>query len=186
MRSAWVLIVTFGWSGCATSAATPGLGRGNDQMLGVQTRSGNVGRVNLRTEDQTRLGELAVDYDRAWALLPEVLQGIGLSIGAIEPEAGRVSHRGERVRRINGERMSTYLDCGIGSTAQPYANLYEVALGYEVVMAHSQRSGIVEVEMRIEATAKPRDVSGNPLSCTSEGALERLVFTRLQAGASGT
>ena len=185
MRLAAVAPLLFAFAGCATSSATPGLGRGDDQMVGVQGRSGAVSRVDVRTEDQTRAGNLAMDYERAWALLPTLLQDLGLSVGSIDPSTGRVSHRGERVRRINGKRMSEYLDCGMGSTAQPYANLYEVALGYEVVMRRSQRTGIVEVEMRVEATAKPQDVSGNALRCTSEGTLERLVFQRLQAGASG-
>ena len=77
--------------------------------------------------------------------------------------------------------MSTYLDCGRGVTAQPYANLYEVTLSYEVSITRQEVGSSLDAEMRIVATARPRDVRGNPVTCTSKGTLERLVFERLRA-----
>ena len=167
--------------GCASSGATPRISRGGEHIVGVQTGAGGISTVEVQTDDQTRTATLIMDYSVAWDRLPELLTEIGLSVGTIDEAQGRVAHRGERLRRIDGKRLSTYLDCGIGSTAQPYANVYDVVMGYEVVLRRGQDGSVSSAQMTIEASARPMATSGNPLRCTSEGTLERLVFQRLQA-----
>lgn len=166
--------------GCASSAPNPTLGRTGERIVDIQDRSGTVVNTRLRSDDQTRTADLNLGFEVAWTRLPALLAELGLSIGSINEASGRVSHSGERVSRIAGERLSTYLDCGTGTTAQPNANAYGVFLSYEVLIA-AQGPGASVAEMRIDATARPRDVSGNPVRCTSKGALERLLFDGLQA-----
>jgi hypothetical protein len=57
-----------------------------------------------------------------------------------------------------------------------------VSLSYEVLIAPDQVGPVLNAEMRLEATATPRDVTGNPLRCRSKGTLEELVFERLLVG----
>jgi hypothetical protein len=125
---------------------------------------------------------LLLDFETAWARLPALLQDIGLSIGSMDEATGLVAQTAERISRLDGKRMSAYLDCGSGTTAEPYANQYHVSLSYEVLIAPDQVGRVLNAEMRLEATATPRDVTGNPLRCRSKGTLEELVFERLQVG----
>lgn len=180
-RVCTALLVCAGMAiGCTPPRSSTTLGRSGEQTFGVEARSGTLVRARLRTDDQTRTADLAMDFETAWARLPGVLQEIGLSVGAIDDASGRLGHSGETLNRLDGKRLSNYLNCGMGTTAQPYANLYRVSLSYEVLIAHKEVGPGLHAEMRVEASARPRDVSGNPLRCTSKGTLERLVFRRLQ------
>lgn len=180
MRTALLFCVCLA-TACAPSRSSPALDRSGEQIVLVEDRSGTLVRAPLRFDDQTQRADLALNFETAWTRLPQVLEEIGLSVGTIDESVGYVGQSGERVSRIDGKRMSTYLDCGMGVTAEPYANLYEVTLSYEVLIDKQEVGSSLNAEMRIEATARPRDVRGNPLSCRSKRTLERLVFARLQA-----
>ena len=169
--------------GCA-SGPPPTLGRSAERDIRVEARSGTVVQARLNSDERIRTADLALDLDSAWARLREVLEAIGLPVDHVDESAHTIGHGGESISRVDGKRMSTYLDCGVGTTAQPYADFYRVVMSYEVLLAAGAEESTVRAEMRVQATATPRDVSGNALRCTSKGRLERLVFE--QVGAVGT
>jgi len=123
---------------------------------------------------------MTLDLDEAWNRLPALLEELGLGITFLNAESFLIGHRGGVVRRIDGKRLSVYIDCGSGTTAQPNANLYAVTLAYEVQLIPLEVEGRARAEMRVEASAKPRDVSTAAVSCHSKGILERVVFERLE------
>lgn len=166
-------------AGCATAGSSPTLGRSGERNIRIEDRSGTLVQARLSSDDRTRRAELPVDLDVAWSRLPGVLQAIGLSVDAIDPTERRIGHSGETLSRLDGKRLSNFLNCGVGTTAQPYANFYRVVLSYEVRLAAREVGSAARAEMRVQATATPRDVSGNSLTCTSKGTLERLVFERI-------
>jgi hypothetical protein len=99
-----------------------------ERIVRVADRSGTIARVPLRWDDQTRTAHVDIDFEVAWSRLPGVRQEISLSVETHDEVRRRVSHGEERVRRIDGKRLSTFLNCGIGITAQRNANTYEVSL----------------------------------------------------------
>jgi hypothetical protein len=138
-----------------------------------------LGTVRVQSDDQTREAQLPIEMEAAWARLPVLLEELGLPIGSIDARRRRVAHAGDRIRRIDGKRLSSFIDCGMGATAEQYADSYIVTLGYEVVLKPDPSGSGIFVEMRVDASAKPRAVSGGALRCTTKGVLEALVFERL-------
>lgn len=171
---------------CATGQQPPdrSTGRSDRAISGYTEKSGATRQLEISSDDATKRANLTYSANAAWSQLPAVLQDIELPIGGLDHNERIAFHNGARAGRIGGKRLSRYLDCGIGMTAQPYADIYDVVFSYEI-QVKADPEGTSTVEMRLEATAKPREVSGSPLRCTSKGSLEALVFQRLQLGAVG-
>lgn len=167
-------------SGCAASRSGPTLVGSPDRTVQVADRSGTILQGRLGADDPTKTEELLVDFETAWARLPGVLRDIGLSVGTVDATTGTVSHQGERVRRIDGKRMSLYLECGSGTTAQPYADSHAVTVSYQVRLTKAGES-TTAIQMRVDANARALDARGSPLRCGTRGRLEQLVFQRLRA-----
>lgn len=175
-----ILVFACVMAGCAASGPRTTLGGSGERIVLVEDRSGTVLEGPIRTDDATETAELAVAFETAWVRLPEVLRELGLSVGAVDATTGIVSQQGERVRRVDGKRMSLYLDCGRGTTARPYADSHAVTLSYEILLTRAGESHTA-IQMLVSASARAVDARGSPLRCGTRGRLERLVFERLQA-----
>lgn len=172
-----MLVACLVTSGCAasTSSSDGSIGRSGESIVRVEGQFG-VMTTDVSTDDQTQSGEIPADIDIVSSQIPALLEELGLEVGFVNDSQRTVGHAGARVRRIDGERLSNFLECGMGVTAQPYANLYSVTMAYEVQLRPGVSGSGTTVEMRIEGSAKARDVSAAPVRCTSKGTLEALVF----------
>lgn len=101
-----------------------------------------------------------------------------LPIGYVDEDRRAVGVEGIRLRRIGGERPSALVDCGRGMTAAEVSDTYDVTLSYETVLRPGP-DGTTLVDTDVEASAKPRAVSGHAVRCTSTGVLERMIGLRL-------
>ncbi len=175
------LVLSISAIGCTSSNTSSGgmIGRSGQDRVRIESRSGTL-IADITRDDQTRQSQMTLDLDEAWNRLPALLEELGLGITFLNAESFLIGHRGGVVRRIDGKRLSVYIDCGSGTTAQPYANLYAVTLAYEVQLIPLEVEGRARAEMRLEASAKARDVSTAAVSCHSKGILERVVFERLE------
>lgn len=109
--------------------------------------------------------------DSVWLALPGVYDLLGIPEAGAAPAEKLFGHRGFRARRIEGKRLSTYLDCGSGATAVPRADDYEVTLSLLTSLSEVATGGTM-VLTTVDATAKPRATAGNPVHCSSKGTLE--------------
>ncbi|NNM33508.1 MAG: hypothetical protein HKO53_10605, partial [Gemmatimonadetes bacterium] len=109
------------------------------------------------------------DPDRVWAALPAVLDDMGIPATFIDPQERSIGNLGFRMGRIDGSRPNTFVDCGT-SLGGPLANQYEVNLSVMVSLTAEGEGTVVQTS--IDATAKPRAVSGNASHCQSRGELE--------------
>ena len=177
------LVLLISGIGCASSNTSSGgrIGRAGQGRIRIEGRSGTL-TAEIMRDDQTRQSQMTLDLDEAWNRLPALLEELGLGITFLNAESFLIGHRGGVVRRIDGKRLSVYIDCGSGTTAQPYANLYSVTLAYEVQLIPLEVEGRARADMRVEASARPRDVSTASVRCWTKGTLEQLLFERL-AGA---
>jgi hypothetical protein len=72
---------------------------------------------------------------------------------------------------LEGGRPSSWVDCGRGITAEPYADVYQVSMAVATrVVALDPTTSTVETVIR--ARARARDVSAELLRCSSFGAFE--------------
>jgi len=84
-----------------------------------------------------------------------------------------MGNAGYLARRVEGKRLSIYLECGSDFTG-PYANQHDVTLSLMVQLTSAPENETV-VTTVVNASAKPRAVSGTRLRCTSKRSLERRV-----------
>ncbi len=149
----------------------------------TQTAPETVSRVFVpgsggRTEmyNQPGVGSRLVDapLDSVWLALPKAYDLLGIPDAGVDPERTMFGNPGYRARRIEGERLSKYVDCGMGATAAPNADQYDVTVSVLTHLTPGEDGGTMVVTT-VEATGKPRAVSGNPVYCQSKGTLEARV-----------
>lgn len=171
----WVAagIVSVSLLACATPGAPPDPPSSREVTTRAHTGAG-VATMRMETETQARAGTVVQTIDRVWSAMPALFEQLGIETTLIDPQTHTMGNRSARVRRVDGERLARWLDCGYGSTAQPYANQYDVTLGIVVRLVDVQGTA-TEVRTTLEASAKPRMHSGHAVQCSSKGTLEARV-----------
>lgn len=120
--------------------------------------------------------------EQAWAALPGAYAALGIRpAGVQDPAARRYGAGPVTLRRINGERVSRFVDCG-STMSIPNADSYAVTFRI-VTQLIPDATGATRVQTVLEATARPRDTAGNTVDCTSTGYAERLIVQKLQPNA---
>lgn len=125
--------------------------------------------IEIFNEPGTAARSVQFPVDEVWAALPNVLDEMGIPATFIDPQERSIGNLGFRMGRIDGSRPNAFVDCGT-SLGGPLANQYEVTLSV-VVSLTADGEGTV-VQTTIDATAKPRAVSGSSSHCQSRGELE--------------
>ena len=138
--------------------------------------------VQLNRTDAVIMDTVGVDPARAWTELPAVYQALGLPMNERDAARRRVAATAFQPRRIDGQLLSRFLDCGRGPTAGQYADTYQVYLWVETrVVSDGPDPSNGTVQTKLTANARPRAVSGNPVPCQSLGRLERRISELLHA-----
>jgi len=114
---------------------------------------------------------LAVPASRAFNAVRAAYSTIGIPFTHFDEEQLRVGGFVQVLGELDGERPSTWVDCGQGATAEPYANQYAVSMAVATrVVAIDESTSTVETVIR--ARARARDVSADLLRCRSFGTFE--------------
>lgn len=161
--------------GCAGAGQTPSPpGPGTVSRVYIPGGSGN----EMHNEPGRAARLVLAPLDSVWLALPVVFERLGIPDAGAAPDEKLFGTRGYRARRVEGKRLSTYLDCGSGATAVPRADDYEVTLSVLTSLSAPATGGTM-VLTSVDATAKPRSRAGNPVHCASEGTLELRVWELL-------
>jgi hypothetical protein len=143
--------------------------------------------AEMLTEENRTSVTLPVPAQEVWVALPEVFGQLEIPIPRSDPQAMAVGNPDLEVRRIEGKRMSQYVDCGM-TRSGIVANLYDVTLTVNSRVSEGP-DGAVVLTTTLDAWARPRTTNGNPVHCTSTGTLEsrigQLVAERLGVGGGG-
>lgn len=176
-------LLTSGLAGCAARSPALSPSATPDLTTVIVTGSRNLREpVNLR--NQATVGQRAVtaSLSEVWAVLPAVFAQLGIETTRIDSSEGIIGNPAYRARRIEGQRMSEYLDCG-RSFGSNYADQYAVTLGILVQLASSP-DGRTLVRTVVDAYARDPSQNGNAVHCITWGSLERrigdLVAERLE------
>ena len=108
---------------------------------------------------------------------------LNLETPTVDARAFSIGNRGCRARRIEGKRLSTYLQCG-SSISRPNADQYEVTL-QRMVQLLDAPGGSTTVRTTLDAYARSRSSSVNAIHCTSKGRFERRVVELIREELAG-
>jgi hypothetical protein len=138
--------------------------------------------MQLNRSDAFFRDTVALDAGRAWTELPAVYGALGLPVNELVSAERRIGVVAHQPRRIEGQALSRFLDCGRGPTGGEYADTYQVYLWVETrLVASPSDPSSVTVQSKLTANARPRAVSGNPVPCKSLGRLERRINELVRA-----
>ena len=177
-RSALVLVL---WMGaCALPPRTPPP-ETNSSTLNVGFRDyDNHTAVDLRHQPGVGVMTVPASATSVWGVLPAVFEQLEIDVNVVQAEDGIMGNDGYRARRIEGQRLSRWLDCGRGPV-QANADEYQVTLTVIVQLLVAQAG--TTLRTTVDAYARERGVSGGAIHCLSWGNLERripqLVMERL-------
>ncbi len=162
---------------CGGTAGTGGSsGPAPVERMGVTSGVGELGSTEMHNEGGFAMHGIDHAPDSVWAVLPEVYERLGIDEAGAVPAERLYGARNVRVRRIEGQRLSTFIDCGTGPTATPRADEYDVRMTV-VTRVLDGEAGASRLETTVQAAARPRGVSGNPVDCASRGSLEARIAT---------
>ncbi|HUG41109.1 MAG TPA: hypothetical protein VMM12_11520 [Longimicrobiales bacterium] len=140
----------------------------------VSSGAGTLVVSELHDDPAAAVRTLPSPPDSVWHALPRVYEMLGIDGAGAAPGQSLFGARNFRPRRIEGKRLSTYIDCGMGTTATPKADEYAITMTLVSRVDPATDAG-TRVETVMQATAKPRATAGNPVSCQSNGRLEKRV-----------
>lgn len=133
--------------------------------------------TRLTRNDAAVESDVNAPADQAFAVLPAVYESLGLTLNTLVTNSRTVGAANLRVRgRLGRTPLSRYLICGADATGLPHADSYQVTMTVlsQVTPGASDSSGS-RLATRVVGSARAMTVSGNEISCSSTGALERAV-----------
>ncbi len=163
-------------AGCGPSISVSPAGR-QVGTLTLEDPSGTLGPLPVASTQSYATGSVAVPLAEARAALPSVYETLGLQGAGPAGDDRFVAPRRQVTRSLAGTRLSRYLDCG-STVSMANADHYAVTLQVSTQLAAAGASSTT-VATFLQATARPVGTSGEPVSCTSTGALEREIATRI-------
>jgi len=170
MRSLVTLLVALAASACASA---PAAGPERTTRVAISSGAGSLGITEIR-HDLTPSRTLPLHPDSVWRALPLVYERLGVEGAGLLPGQPVYGAQGFRPRRLEGKRLSSWIDCGTGLTATPKADEYLVTMSL-LSRVVPEREGGTRLETVLTAHARSLSAAGDPVNCQSTGRLEARV-----------
>jgi hypothetical protein len=178
-----LLFAAAGLSACASSGLAPAPTR---PVETVRVAGAGTGAINVRAAETevARPKTLAMNVDRVWSALPAVYESLGIPVAELNQGSRTIGNPGLRVRgRLGDTRLSRYLDCG-AAQGGPNAETYNVTLSV-LTSVQAQGEAATAVLTDVQASARPVSLAGEPVRCSTKGALENRIADALRAMPQG-
>lgn len=144
----------------------------------VSTPGGNL-NIRVRPDEMRSSFIVAAPIDRVWRALPATFDSLGIPGAVVDAAARRYGSTGFRVRRRLGTApVSRYFDCGqtqIGENADEYNVQLQV-----VATLSTGTAGTTNVEVLLDALARPVAFSQGYQACSTRGTLDARLIERLR------
>lgn len=166
--------------GSADVPGTPPVGNAAPAptTMRVSTPGGNL-NIRVRPDEMRSSFIVAAPIDRVWRALPATFDSLGIPGAVVDAAARRYGSTGFRVRRRLGTApVSRYFDCGqtqIGENADEYNVQLQV-----VVTLSTGTAGTTNVEVLLDALARPVAFSQGYQACSTRGTLDARLIERLR------
>ncbi len=180
MSKKWCVLLAVIAGACAPAGEGAAPAPGPEQrssvtiVKGSRGLTGMLGGVVVHNEPGVGARHVDARMDSVLLTLPQVYGLLGIPDHGVNPEGTLYGNLEFRARRIEGNRLSNYIDCGQGTTAVPNADGYQVTMLVVTALAPGEDGGTT-VTTTVDATGRPRAVAGNPVHCQSKGELEMRV-----------
>lgn len=167
-------------AGCASGT---GIRRADSGTTAIVGEAGPGMVVETFTPVETTEHVVAATEPEIWPLLPAVFDDLGIEVTEVKEAQFILGNPRFRPRRIDGERLSTFLECG-RDHGGAYADQHEV---WVTVMVQLLRApdGRTRVTALVNGSAQPRNVTGNALPCDSKLTLEARIAELIRERLSG-
>ena len=113
-------------SSCASSAASDG-SPSSPAPRRTSVRVAGQRPIDITNEAGVGIRLLAAPAQAAWQALPAIFEQLGIAVEYVDRANMAVGTSGYLARRIGGDRMNTFVDCG-NDLSGPLANQYDVTL----------------------------------------------------------
>lgn len=152
---------------CAPASGPP---TGGGRPTTVLTTGGGYD-IHIAEDGAATTDVVAASREAVWSALVASYAELGLEVNHLDSASGQMGLRSVRVpRRVGGERLSTYLDCGTGLSGT-IADTYRVTL--TMLTGVAPGAGGMRLTTDIAAQAVSNEgASGAPVRCSTKGRLE--------------
>lgn len=173
-------LIAAGAAGCASSGGAEEL---PDQQSGIGTMRIDAVSSTFKfryIEDVSPVRDTVnAIVEEVWNLLPEAYVQVGVPIAGVNPGARLLGNTNFRAQGNLGDmRLSDLVTCGRTMTGE-IAEQYDLV--FSVLTQIQEEDGKSLVSTVVDASARPRGVSGNAVTCSSTGELERAIVTRIRS-----
>jgi hypothetical protein len=185
MRFAKLLLVG-ALAGCATSSPdSSGLGTAGAGTPATGATTATGGEIKIDADLVTASLDVGGDPARVWPALLEVFEEMKIPADEVSADLRMVRNTRFVVsRRLGGERLSTFLDCGRGATG-PNANTHRLELE---IVSRVRRTGpgTSRIDTELSGTGMNMEGTSNTrVLCTSTHQLEALIAAKVRALVEG-
>lgn len=132
--------------------------------------------IDTRITSDRRISShvLTASMQQAWVALVATYQQLEIPVDYADPATQRLGNPTVQSRRIGGERLSRYLECGRASMGRPRADQYDVTYSIFSRLVKDD-DGRTVLHTELDGSARPTSVSTNPIQCVSKGTLEQRI-----------
>jgi hypothetical protein len=131
------------------------------------------------TDTQASAATLPYPIARVWAVLPSVLDSLGVPIADMDAAHHLVGNSALKIRqRLGKTPLSRYLDCG-ATQGFPSADTYDIQLSV-LSQLEADPTGSTKIGTFVQAVGRP-GFGGESINCSSKTTLERLVADQVLA-----
>jgi hypothetical protein len=167
-----LMVILICVSGCASrSSSGPAVVQG--LVLPTTTTYDGGLRPVANQASSVRDTVILGERGRIWGVLPSVFASLSIDAEMMDPTTLVIGTERLRTSRVDGRRLSEFLDCG-GGVAGPNADSYDVTLSL-FVQLEGEGSGSTLVRTVLDASAQSRYNNSDQIQCASFGTLERRV-----------
>lgn len=163
------LSVSLAAAATACALAPAGPGPTSQAPVSISTPSGQT-NMTLTHTDPAAANRVHAPPDSVWKALVQVYDALDAPVDIRSDAERGIGVRAWRTRRIVGQRLSRWVDCGSG-VAGPYADSYRVTLSILSQVAATASGSTITTQLRASARSTS-GASGQTLTCRSKGTLE--------------
>jgi len=175
--------------GCASSSAgsSPEAGRSVGASMEGRVSDFTTGHGDLRydIEEDRVLFQVEFPLAQVWPAMVAAFAEVGIDPDLVDPRGARIGMNNQTViRRLAGERLSTYFSCG-STMAGPVANASRIQTTF-MVTARSVAAGQTSITFFVDAVARLNDAADkDPKRCRSTRRLEVRLMEHINATLEG-
>ncbi len=150
------------------------------ETVALESPTGGLLMIDLYRDEGITTGHIDAPIGDVWQEMAELFAGVGLPSGDLtvyDPAARRIGAGGVRTRRLAGERLSRFLECG-GGLGSPKVDNGQARISLESWLEPDGDATLVH--SRLDGVARDVGTSTAPIRCTSNGRLERELLVRLE------